>query len=85
VGWIRSLGSYDEAGVAHSVRSIRAVLEAEGVVVLDLHELLRDSGFRDAGNHFAVSAELDGPDLVAAELAPAVAAQLQRQRQRPRS
>jgi hypothetical protein len=82
VAWIRSLGVYDEAGVAHSVRTIRSALEAEGVVVVDLHALLPDHGFRDA-NHFTVSAELDGPDLVAAELAPVVAAHVQRRPARP--
>jgi hypothetical protein len=82
VEWIRSLGVYDEAGLAHSVRSIRSALEAEGAVLLDLHDLLPDRGFRDSGNHFVVSEEIDGPDLVAAELAPVVGAHAERRRSR---
>jgi len=80
VEWVRSLGIYDERGVAATVHSIRTELEAEGAVVIDLHDLLPDSGFRDSGNHFTVNETIDGPALVAAQLAPVVAAQPPRRR-----
>ncbi len=77
VGWARSLGLYDGAGVARSVHAIGSALEAEGALVVDLHDLLPDRGFRDAGNHFTVDDQIDGPDRVAIRLAPLVSAQLQ--------
>jgi hypothetical protein len=59
-------------GLDRSLRTIREAVEATGARFLDLHAILPDEGFRDSGDHYTLSGELDGAALVAARLGPAV-------------
>jgi len=66
------LGVLDEAGLGVTLANLRRSVEGAGGVLVDLHALLPDAGFRDAGGHFEFEAPLDGPRLVAERLAPVI-------------
>lgn len=72
VDWMRAVGVFDERGLTQTVRTLQAICDAHGAMMLDLHALLPDAGFRDAGGHFVADDKRDGPLLVAQQLAPAV-------------
>jgi hypothetical protein len=63
-------GRYDAARVAARVAMLRGEFEAEGAIVLDLHDALATSDFSDNAGHFSVQgharmAALVGPEVVA--------------------
>jgi len=66
------LGVLDEAGLRVTLGRVRRAVEGAGGVLLDLHALLPDAGFRDAGGHFRFEGPVDGPRLVAERLAPLI-------------
>ncbi|MCC6766669.1 MAG: hypothetical protein IT293_18580 [Deltaproteobacteria bacterium] len=72
VEWMRKVGILDEQGLARTVHTLRTVCGAHGAVLLDLHALLPDAGFRDGGGHFATDQPGDGPLLVAQQVAPVI-------------
>jgi hypothetical protein len=74
------LGVLDEAGLQVTLAHLRRAVEGAGGTLLDLHALLPDAGFRDAGGHFEFEAPLDGPLLVAERLAPIIREQAARRR-----
>jgi len=63
------LGIYDPSGLAHSVSTVEAVVEAAGGDFLDLHALLPQSGFADAQGHPAIDRGFDAPLAIADALA----------------
>jgi hypothetical protein len=70
---MKLVGALDEAGLEHSIDSIREVSIRAGARFVDLHALLKDDGFRDAAGHFNVKEDgPDGPAIVAGTLAPVV-------------
>jgi hypothetical protein len=71
----RTVGVYDEAGLARSIASLERIAYETGAEFADLHDLLPDAAFRDAGGHFTHAPPYDGPALVADALAPYVAIQ----------
>jgi hypothetical protein len=71
----QKVGVYDEAGLARSIASLERVAYETGTEFADLHDLLPDAAFRDAGGHFTHAPPYDGPALVAEALAPYVVVQ----------
>lgn len=48
---LTSLGIYDEEGAKVSLALLRSVVEGAGGNFLDLHDILPDAAFKDAGDH----------------------------------
>ncbi len=67
---MRALGIYDVEAMRASVSRIEEVVRGEGSDFIDLHDLLPDAAYRDAGGHFRVAPDLDGPSLLAEAMAP---------------
>ncbi len=72
IEYMRVVGILDERGLARTIGTLRAICDANGAVLLDLHALLPDAGFRDGGGHFAADDLHDGPLMVAQKVAPAL-------------
>jgi hypothetical protein len=70
---IERLGIADESGLARTLGAAEAMVHEQGGRFIDLHALLPDALFRDAGGHFVHEGE-NGPGRVAEALAPAVTA-----------
>ena len=70
---IESLGLMNQAGLEASIAGVSKATTGAGGHFLDLHGLLPDAGFRDRSGHFAYEAEINGPKIVASNLARAVA------------
>ena len=66
------LGLLDEEKLRISVDAIATLVRSEGGEFVDLHDLLPDEGFRDGPGHFTWEG-VDGPLLVAEQIAPGVA------------
>jgi hypothetical protein len=63
-------------GLERTVQSARAVVEANGGTLVDLHATLHDSGFRDPADHFTLDGEDSGGATVARRLAQAISTAL---------
>jgi hypothetical protein len=72
------LGIYDEQGIAETLAVLRRIANEHGAEFSDLHALLPDRGFRDAGGHLAWGGDFDAQGEVIEVLAPRVAAQARR-------
>jgi hypothetical protein len=72
------LGIYDERGVAETLAVLRRIASEHAAEFSDLHALLPDRGFRDAGGHLAWEGDLDAQGELIEVLAPRVAAQARR-------
>ena len=48
---LKSLGIYDEEGAQKSLTELQSVIEGAGGDFLDLHDILPDASFKDAGDH----------------------------------
>lgn len=68
---LERVGVYDPEGFGETLAALEEVVRRNGAEYVDLHDLLPDSGFRDAAGHFATG-EVDGPLRVAEVLAPVV-------------
>jgi len=66
---LESLGVLEGNGLRRTIGELEAVTLRQGASFLDLSHLLPDRAFRDSGGHFTVDEPLDGPKLVAEELA----------------
>lgn len=66
---MRKLDAYDPAGVAVIARHLGAATRAAGGEFLDLHDLLDDSGFRDAAGHLSFHGKTSGMNRVVHALA----------------
>lgn len=76
-GPLRRAGLLDdagEAGLSRSLAALAATARARGASFVDLHDALPSEAFRDAPGHLAFEDGVDGPDRLAALLAPAVRA-----------
>ena len=71
---LEALGMLDRTGLGRSIESLRQVVAASGASLLDLHDLLPDAAYSDAGGHLNVDAPLDAPPIVAQRIAQAVLA-----------
>jgi len=69
VEYLERLGIADPRGLAETIGRVRAVAREAGAAFFDLHDLLPDSGFRDAGGHFSYDGKVKGPQVVALRLA----------------
>jgi len=66
--WLTTRGAYDPAAVAAHVDVLRRAVEANGGTLLDLHDALTKTEFRDLGGHFSAQ----GADRMAALVWPAL-------------
>ena len=64
VDYLTSLG-IDVSGFDRSASAVRAVVEANGGDLLDLHAVLRDAQFADAGDHATSAGPGQGTDALA--------------------
>src|SRR5262249_23499733 len=69
---LQSRGTYDRPRVQEQIDVLAREVEANGGVMLDLHEAMTQDGFRDTGGHFNVS----GTSRMEALVWPALAALL---------
>jgi len=69
---LEQLGLLDRGALRRGVESVRRVALASGASLVDLHDLLPDAAFSDAGGHLGVGAPLDAPPIVAERLARAL-------------
>jgi len=74
----RRLGIYDDQGAAETLAVLRRIATEHAAEFSDLHALLPDRGFRDAGGHLAWEGDFDAQGEVIEVLAPLVAAQARR-------
>jgi hypothetical protein len=76
VDYMRSIGRVDDRKLARTIDAIGTIVNDNGGVLVDLHDLLPDSAFIDAAGHFTHEGEYDGPSLIATHLAPVILQQL---------
>ncbi len=69
---LKSVGVYDEAGLAKSLATLERIAYETDAEFADLHDLLPDAAFRDTGAHLTYAPGYDGPTIVAEALAPYV-------------
>jgi len=69
---LERLGLLDRAALHRGVERVRRVTLASGASLVDLHDLLPDAAFRDAGGHLGVGPPLDAPPIVAERIAQAL-------------
>lgn len=72
IEYIRSQG-LSLAGLPKTLRNIRRTVEGEGGELLDLHAILPERAFIDAGDHYTFEGEPNGTFLVARRLAARLA------------
>jgi hypothetical protein len=68
---LRSLG-IDQRRISASLATIRRTVEQEGATFADFHDLLPDSRFRDAGDHYTFEGEPDGTKWLSYRIAVAI-------------
>lgn len=68
VDHLREIGVYDGEGLARTLATLERVASETGAEFADLHDLLPDTAFRDAGYHLTYAEPYDGPALVAQSL-----------------
>jgi hypothetical protein len=71
VDHLRWLG-FSLQGVDESMGTIRQVVEGSGGHFVDLHSLLHDESFSDAGDHYTREGSPSGCEIVGKELARAI-------------
>jgi hypothetical protein len=76
---VDELGLLDRGKLQLSILAVKEEIRASGARVVDLHDLIPDSGFRDAGEHLTVDG-IDGPLEVAKRIAPEIEEMLDRKR-----
>ena len=76
VEYMTSLGRVEEQQLAKTIDAIGTVVQQNGGVMVDLHDLLPDGAFIDAAGHFTHEGRYDGPSLIAARLAPLLVQQV---------
>lgn len=69
---IKSVGVFNEEGIATTVDAIRNVVEASGAHFLDMHDMLVDDAFADAAGHFRDDEARPVPRVVTTRVAEAV-------------
>lgn len=77
IEYLRELGLVDEDALQLSVTRIGEMAHAQGAAFVDLHDLLPDRVFVDAGGHFAAIDGLDPTSMVIERLLPATRKLLQ--------
>ena len=82
VDHLRSLGLPLE-GLRRSLGTIRTLVEANGAALIDLHDLLRDEAFIDAGDHVTSNVGMSGATMLGESLARVLLSMAPRER-RPR-
>jgi len=80
VNWqaLTELGIYDATAVRESIQTLREVTEANGGILVDLHDILPEASFRDRAGHYRP----EGDELIAERLTPELMKEL-RMRIRP--
>ncbi len=82
--YARSLGVYDEKGLAQTIDSLVEITDRHHASLLDLHKIFPDAGFVDEPGHFTHEGEYDGPRVVADQLAPPIVKTARRARRAKR-
>lgn len=72
IEYLRELKLVDDALLDLSIRRIEAMAAEHGALFLDLHELLPDEFFVDAGGHFKAVGDRDPTEMVLREMLPRV-------------
>jgi hypothetical protein len=84
----RTVGVFDAAGLRQTLESVSDTAHRHGAEILDLHRLFPDRGFSDAPGHFTYDAAadggIDGPRIVARQLAPRIVERARKSLGKPR-